>query len=134
MNGGEARERSRSYRKRKRRRARGGGGGKPRCGGKRQDSVFRRAFAIVPDHRARVCTVVMGCQRQTLAARALYTNTIILLLSPDPIGSRTRPEPALVASSLRPSLAVSVSICPSFSFSTDFVIHFSSLPSVLCSI
>lgn len=126
-------ERSRSYRKRKRRRTRGGGGAKPRCGGKRQDSVFRRAFAIVPDHRARVCTVVMGCQRQTLAARALYTNTIILLLSPDPIGSRTRPEPALVAS-LRPSLTVSVPICPSFSFSSDFVIHFSSLPSVLYSI
>lgn len=46
-----------------------------------KETGFRRAFAIVPDHRACVCTVVMGCQEQTLAARALYTNTIILLLS-----------------------------------------------------
>ena len=45
-----------------------------------KETGFRRAFTIVPDHRACVCTVVMGCQEQTLAARALYTNTIILLL------------------------------------------------------
>lgn len=46
-----------------------------------KETGFRRAFAIVRDHRACVCTVVMGCQEQTLAARALYTNTIILSLS-----------------------------------------------------
>lgn len=40
----------------------------------------RRSFAILPKHCARVCTVVMGCQEQTFAARALYTNTITLLL------------------------------------------------------
>lgn len=40
----------------------------------------RRSFAILPKLCASVCTVVMGCQEQTFAARALYTNTITLLL------------------------------------------------------
>ncbi|KAK1123484.1 hypothetical protein K0M31_008190 [Melipona bicolor] len=40
----------------------------------------KRSFAILPKLCASVCTVVMGCQKQTFAARALYTNTITLLL------------------------------------------------------